>query len=171
MSNLLKDKFETKPNSNNGSSRTLMSSDEMRKFIERTNWLEQEGGKTIENALNKVLNPFKSSINKSIQEIQGIRDFIINAIKDEVATIIEETVREAIKKHTKSLNWELRLWRVLFFLLAISGVPYLSCVGFIRLKEIHGDIINNFLMWATLVFIIIIFTYWIANSRGRNGKY
>lgn len=143
----------------------------MRKFIEKTNWLEQEGGKIIENALNKVLNPFKISINDSINEIRGIGDSTVKSIKEEASPIIEECVKEAMKKHTKTLNWELKLWRILFFILTICGVPYITCVGFLKLKEIHGEIINSFLMWLSAVLLLIILTYWIANSRGRNGKY
>lgn len=161
-----------KENTNHGNSQSLLSGDDMKNFIDRTYWLEKYGGEIIEQTLKRILNPFKSSMDKSIQEIQGIRDSIINAIKDEVATIIDEAVREAMKKHNKTLNWELKLWRILFFILIICGLPYLTCMGFINLKETHGEeIINNFIIWALVVFILIVITYWIANSRGRNGKY
>lgn len=173
MSKFLKDL--EKENTNLGNSGNLLSNDDMKKFIDRTYWLENHGGDVIKNAVNSSLNPFMKSVKEATEGILDVEKNTLNAVRNELPDLIDKAIEKAdikgkIEKSAQSISWELWLLRVIVFIFGTVLSIYALGVLYMKIQEKWSGINNPMIGIAIFIFCTYI-TFIIGKAVGRNNKF
>lgn len=181
MSDLLKNKSESKPTTISGGSGGMLSSDEMRKFIDGVEYIKQIGGIPIKleidikSQINEVLSPFVSSVKESTKDIKDVQKNTMEAVEKKLPSLIVNAFEKAdikgkMEKSAQSISWENAILKVVAFLLTTCLAIYGLSALYMKIQEKWSGINNPMIAIALLIFCSYI-AYIIGKAVGRNDKF